>query len=250
MHVHRPRPRLLRTFASLAVGFALLAPSVASASRWYLPRIELGVAATNTSPLADFVRLQNRPAGGFDEERVMEFENATTTSLRIDFELHPELRFGWTRSWSSSDLRFAIDGQDLKTGDENPRTGQPVSVPSFDVTVDVLTFRWWPTSTRWNGIGPTVTFGAGRVSQEQDGVFAPDNEVRSFDWSADDFALIAGVGLEGSWKKVRGALFADVTRWRYEAPDEDVNGVEVDDVKIPIETVVALSFGVRISAGF
>jgi len=242
--------RPLRRGVAFALLFALLCgPRVADAS-WYLPRIEAGFGVADATPLADFTRFQAEGPSGFPEERKMEYESSSQRRIRVFFDLHPEIQFGWTRTMRSTAMIFSIDGVALETDDPNPRTDQPVSVPDFDLTADLLTFRWWPMATRRNGIGPTVTLGAGRISQEQDGDFAPDNQVRVFDWSADDFALVAGVGLEGGWKKVRGGFGVDIVRWRYEAPTEDVEGNPVGDVEIPAETVVSFEFTGRLSVGF
>ena len=233
----------------LAAALGALAP-VPARAEWYLPRVEFGAGVADATPLADFVRFQTAPPPGQAEERRMEYATSSQFRVRVAFDLHPELQFGWTRSWRSTDLIFAIDGTELETGDVNPRTDQEIAVPEFDVTTDILAFRWWPRGVRWNGIGPTVSLGMGRISQDQKGDFAPDNLIRTFDWSGDDVAILAGVGLEGAWSRVRGGLFLDAVRWRYEAPDEDTAGNPRGDVAIPIETVVSVEFGARLSVGF
>lgn len=237
--------RGLLTTAALTV----LASTPASA-RWYVPRVEVGGAVVDASPLSDFLRFQTSPVPGQAEERRMELGTSGQWRVRLAFDLHPELQFGWTRSGRNTDLVFAINGNELSTGDLNPRTGQPITVPTFDVTTDLFSFRWWPQFTRWNGIGPTASLGIGRISLDQQGEFAPDNEVRAFDWSADDMVLLAGTGLEGAWSRVRASVFLDLIRWRYEAPDEDTAGNERGDVAIPVETVVSVEFGARVSVGF
>lgn len=242
----RPLPRGI----AFAVLFASLCIPHSADASWYLPRIEVGYGVADATPLADFTRFLADGPSGAPEERKMEYESSAQTRIRVFFDLHPELQFGWTRTMRSAAMVFSIDGVSLETDDPNPRTDQPVAVPDFDITADLFTFRWWPMTTRWNGIGPTVTLGAGRIAQEQDGDFAPDNQVRVFDWSGDDFALVAGVGLEGGWKHVRGGLGIDVVRWRYEAPSEDVEGNPVGDVVIPIDTVLSFEFTGRISVGF
>jgi hypothetical protein len=241
------RSRSVLAILALAAVLAAVRPLPAAADAWYRPRVELGVAPTWFDPLADFVRFEQIPGSGVPEERTMEYESATFTSVRLAFDLHPELEFGWTRSWASTPLRFEIDGQELETGDLND--GQPVVVPDFDLTIDLLTFRWWPARTRWNGVGPVVQLGAGRIAQDQQGEFGPDSQIRTFDWSDDDFALVAGAGLEGAWKRVKAGVGIDVVRWRFEAPEEDVNGNPTSET-IPDEVALAWMVTGRLSFRF
>lgn len=236
--------------AALAVTALAVLTATPATARWYVPRVEIGGAVVDATPLAEFLRFQNAPAPGFAEERRIELGTSAQWRFRLAFDLHPELQFGWTRSMRSADMVFAIDGAELSTGDPNPRTGQPVTVPTMDVTMDLATFRWWPEAARRHGIGPTATLGIGRVSIDQQGAFAPDFDVRTFDWSGDDMVLLAGTGLEGAWSRVRASVFVDLIRWRYEAPDEDTAGNERGDVEIPVETVVSVEFGARVAVGF
>lgn len=239
------RPLLLGLWVTALLG--LTAPR-AEAS-WYIPRVEFGAGVADATALADYVGFVSRPLPGRSEERTMEYESSATTVLRIAFDLHPELQFGWTRSWRSTSMRFTIDGQELKTGDPNPVTDRPVEVPDFDLTTDLITFRWWPAATRWNGAGPTVTLGAGRIQQKQNGLFVPEDPTFAFDWSADDFALVAGVGLQGEWKVARAGLYFEAVRWRYDAPSENVDGIE-ETVDIPEEAVLSFEITGRVSIGF
>ena len=246
----RTAPRF--TVPSLATGLALftvlsLGVTPADAASWWRPRVEVGAAQAWFTPLADYLRFEPIPGGGVPEQRRMEYEDTSMLSARVAFDLHPELQFGWTRSWGSTRLRFVIDGEELRTGDLND--GQEVVVPDFDLQVDLLSFRWWPEATRWRGIGPVVELGGGRISQEQKGEFGPDSAVRTFDWGDDDFALVFGVALQGSWSRIDASLAAEAVRWRFEAPTEDTDGREVSEV-IPDEVAVAYRLGARLSFRF
>lgn len=236
----------LALFTVLAWGLTLGATQ-AEAAAWWRPRVEVGASQAWFTPLAEYLRFESIPGSGVPEERRMEYEDTTLLSARLAFDLHPELQFGWTRAWGSTRLRYFIDGEELRTGDEND--GQPIVVPDFDLQIDLFTFRWSPEAVRWKGLGAVVELGGGRIAQEQKGEFGPDNTVRTFDWSDDDFALVFGLGVQGSWSRVNAGIGLEAVRWRFEAPLEDNRGIEVAEV-IPDEVAVSYQLSGRVSYRF
>ena len=102
--------------AAALVAVALLFSAADHAEAGLRPRLEVLGGPVRFTPLADFDRFLAPPQDPAPQTRTMDLEDGSAFGLRLSLDLHPELDFGWTRTWMSTRLVYSIDGDELRDG--------------------------------------------------------------------------------------------------------------------------------------